>query len=69
MTTARRTRIPEVIHVYDDGSTDTDDITHGRAHSIHVSLPAPRVFQIDGEEIGEARAFRVSMQPGALRVR
>ena len=53
----------------DNGSTNTDDITHGRARSIHVSLPAPHVFQIDGEEVGEARAFRVSMQPGALRVR
>ncbi|MDZ8170783.1 diacylglycerol/lipid kinase family protein [Microbacterium xanthum] len=50
-------------------SADTDDVTHGRARRIRVSLPSPRVFEIDGEEVGEATGFTVSIQPAALRVR
>lgn len=43
--------------------------THARATSLRVALPEPRVLEIDGEDLGEVRAFSIEIQPGALRIR
>jgi len=50
-------------------TVDGESVTHGRARSITVTLREPRPFEIDGEEIGATSAFRVSIQPGGVRVR
>lgn len=52
-----------------DEVTSTDSVGHGRAATIEVTLPEPRAFEIDGEEIGETTSFSVTIQPSAIRVR
>ncbi len=52
-----------------DQVTNTESIRDGRAAALAVTLPEPRLFEIDGEEIGETRAFTVTVQPSAIRVR
>ncbi|MFS0732560.1 diacylglycerol kinase family protein [Microbacterium sp. 1P10UB] len=52
-----------------DETVDSDSVTHGRARALTVTLEEPRPFEIDGEEIGETKAFRVSIQPGGVHVR
>ncbi|MDN3494789.1 diacylglycerol kinase family protein [Planococcus sp. APC 4015] len=52
-----------------DDLTDTDALSHGRAKRIDVTLPEARAFEIDGEEIGETKAFSVTIQSHAIRVR
>lgn len=47
----------------------TDSMTHGRAKSLAVSLPHAMPFEVDGEGLGSTRAFSVSIQPAAIRVR
>lgn len=52
-----------------DAVTNTDAVNHGRARKLDVTLPEVRAFEIDGEEIGSTRAFSVTIQPSAIRVR
>jgi diacylglycerol kinase (ATP) len=52
-----------------DDLTSTDSVGHGRAKKLVVTLPEPRAFEIDGEELGKTRSFSVTIQPSALRVR
>ncbi|MFG6446388.1 diacylglycerol/lipid kinase family protein [Microbacterium sp. P07] len=52
-----------------DDTTSSESVSHGRAKKIRVTMPEPRAFEIDGEEIGETRAFTVSLQPSAVTVR
>jgi len=52
-----------------DEVTDTDSTQHGRAIKVSVALPDAVAFEIDGEEVGETRAFTVTIQPSAIRVR
>lgn len=49
--------------------TNTESVSHGRATKLAVTLPEARAFEIDGEEIGETRAFTVTLQPAAVHVR
>jgi len=49
--------------------TSTDDVNHGRAKKLAVTLPEARAFEIDGEEVGETKSFTVSIQPAAIHVR
>ena len=49
--------------------TSTESVGHGRAKRLEVTLPEPRAFEIDGEEIGLTRSFTVSIQPAAISVR
>jgi diacylglycerol kinase family enzyme len=46
-----------------------DTTTHARARHVSVALSEPRVIEIDGDAIGEARGFTATIQPGAVRVR
>jgi diacylglycerol kinase (ATP) len=52
-----------------DDTTSTDSVGHGRATTLDVTLPESRAFEVDGEEIGATRAFRVTIQPTAIQVR
>jgi YegS/Rv2252/BmrU family lipid kinase len=60
--------LKEVIQPSDE-VTDTDSARHGRAVTVDVTLPEALAFEIDGEEAGETRAFTVTIQPSAIRVR
>jgi YegS/Rv2252/BmrU family lipid kinase len=52
-----------------DDVTSTDAVNHGRTKRLAVTLPEARAFEVDGEGIGETRAFTVTIQPSAIRVR
>lgn len=47
----------------------SESATHGRVRSLQVELTEPRVFEIDGEDLGESSRVEVSIQEGAIRVR
>ena len=47
----------------------TESTDHLRATSVAVTLPAPLVFEVDGDDVGEVSAFSVEILPGALRLR
>ena len=47
----------------------SDSATHLRVRSLRLELMEPRVFEIDGEDLGETRRVTVTVQPSAVRVR
>lgn len=47
----------------------SESATHLRLRGLRVELPEPRVFEIDGEDLGETTRAEITVQPGALRVR
>lgn len=47
----------------------SESATHGRVRSLQVELAEPRVFEIDGEDLGETTRVSVTVQEGAVRVR
>lgn len=49
-------------------AVSTDSTSHVTAERISVELEAPLAFEIDGEEIGEVSAFKVRVQPAAIKV-
>lgn len=52
-----------------DDTVDSDSSAHARFTRIECDLERPRVFEVDGDEIGEVSRIVVTVQPGALRVR
>ncbi|MFD0556049.1 diacylglycerol kinase family enzyme [Stackebrandtia endophytica] len=48
---------------------DADTATHVSARTISVSLPEPRVLEIDGDDLGEVTAVSIQTQPDAIRIR
>jgi diacylglycerol kinase family enzyme len=52
-----------------DAAESGDTTTHGSATSVRVSLPEPRVLEIDGDDVGEVSAFTIELQPAAISVR
>ncbi len=47
----------------------SDSVTHRRITALRVELAEPRVFEIDGEDLGETSRVVITVQPSALRVR
>jgi YegS/Rv2252/BmrU family lipid kinase len=47
----------------------SDSATHLRVRSLRLELMEPRVFEIDGEDLGETRRVTITVQPSAVRVR
>jgi diacylglycerol kinase family enzyme len=47
----------------------SDSATHLRLRSLQIELAEPRVFEIDGEDLGETTRVSISVQPGAVWVR
>ncbi|WP_040168459.1 diacylglycerol/lipid kinase family protein [Microbacterium gorillae] len=47
----------------------TADAHYRQTEHVHVSLPEPRPFQIDGEEAGHVSEFTATVQPAAVHVR
>jgi diacylglycerol kinase family enzyme len=52
-----------------DVAESSDSATHLRLRGLRVELLEPRVFEIDGEDLGETTRVAVAVQPGAVRVR
>lgn len=50
----------------DTGSAST---IRGRLTTLTVDLAEPRMFEVDGDTVGEATRVEISIQPAALRVR
>ncbi|MDO5077347.1 diacylglycerol kinase family protein [Corynebacterium sp.] len=44
-------------------------ITHRRATGFSIHLDEPRIFEIDGDELGQTTHINVTIQPGAINVR
>lgn len=51
------------------GAESSGSVSHRRFHSLNIELGEPRMFQIDGDEVGETTRISISTLPGALRVR
>lgn len=52
-----------------DAAESSESATHLRLRGLRVELLEPRVFEIDGEDLGETTRVEIAVQPGALRVR
>lgn len=52
-----------------DEAASTDSVTHARVTSLELALDEPRIFEVDGDELGEVTRVRIEVQAGALRVR
>ena len=53
----------------DQSAASSDSVTHRRLTSIDIVLAEPRVFEVDGDDVGEVTRVRISVQPDAIRVR
>ena len=52
-----------------DAAESSDSAVHGRLRRVSVELSEPRVFEIDGEDLGETERVTITVQPGAVRIR
>lgn len=54
-----------------DGATaeSSDSTTHRRVTRLEIDLDEPRVFEVDGDDLGEATRIAITVQPSAIRVR
>lgn len=52
-----------------DTAASTENVTHARLRSLDIALDEPRVFEVDGDEVGEITRVRIDVQAGAVRVR
>lgn len=46
----------------------SETATHRRLTALTVELDEPRLFEVDGDELGETMRIAISVQPAALRV-
>ena len=55
----------------DEGATahSSDSTTHRRVMTLEIDLDEPRVFEVDGDDLGEATRIKLTVQPSAVRVR
>lgn len=53
----------------EDQAKGSDSATHRRITELTVELDEPRVFEVDGDALGETNRVEISVQPGAVRVR
>jgi len=53
----------------EDEAKSSDSATHRRITELTVELDEPRVFEVDGDALGETSRVEISVQPGAVQVR
>jgi len=53
----------------DDAAESSDSTTHRRVTSLTIELDEPRVFEVDGDDLGETTRIAISIQPDAVRIR
>ncbi|NLA54829.1 MAG: hypothetical protein GX859_00800 [Corynebacterium humireducens] len=51
------------------GSGDIEELQYATGTRLEVTLPAPEMFEVDGDEVGEVTAFTVTIEPECLLVR
>lgn len=51
------------------GSGDIEELQYTTGTRLEVRLPAPEMFEVDGDEVGEVTAFTVTIEPECLVVR
>lgn len=47
----------------------SDGVAHRRASTLTIDLDVARVFEVDGEDLGETTHIEISIQPAAIRIR
>ncbi|MGN8024849.1 diacylglycerol/lipid kinase family protein [Microbacterium sp. 22242] len=47
----------------------SDSTTHRRITTLRIELDEPRVFEVDGDDLGETTRIGISVQPAAVRIR
>lgn len=47
----------------------SDATTHRRVTELTIELDEPRVFEVDGDDLGETTRIEISVQPSAVRIR
>lgn len=47
----------------------TESTSHRAFKSLQIDLAEPRVFEVDGDDLGETARVRIDIQPAAVRVR
>ncbi len=47
----------------------SDATTHRRLTTLSIELDEPRVFEVDGDDLGETTRIEISIQPNAVRMR
>jgi len=52
-----------------DRAASSQSVTHAQLTSLEIELTEPRVFEVDGDDVGEVMRVRISVQPEAIRVR
>ena len=52
-----------------NAAEDSGSATHRRLKALVVELDEPRVFEVDGDDLGETTRIEISLQPGAVWVR
>ena len=53
----------------DDAAESSESTTHRRVTTLTIELDEPRVFEVDGDDLGETTRIGISIQPGAIRIR
>jgi diacylglycerol kinase family enzyme len=53
----------------DRPAASSDATTHRRLKTLTIELDEPRVFEVDGDDLGEATRIEITVQPAAVRVR
>lgn len=53
----------------DDAAESSESTTHRRVTTLTIELDEPRVFEVDGDDLGETTRIGISIQPGAVRIR
>ncbi len=52
-----------------DTAESSDSTTHQRITALTIELDEPRVFEVDGDDLGETTRIEISIQPAAILVR
>lgn len=52
-----------------ESAESSDTAVHRRLTGLTIELDEPRVFEVDGDDIGETTRIEVGIQPGAVQVR
>lgn len=53
----------------DQAAQSSDSTTHRRITKLVIDLDEPRVFEVDGDDVGETTHIAISIQPSAVSVR
>lgn len=53
----------------DSAAEDTESVSHRRFERLELVLSEPRVFEVDGDELGETSAVTITVRPEALHLR